>query len=70
MIQWSLGGKDNRSLVLGPQTTDEFRRGGKTHRAVLADAALIAGMKRESIDVMGSDGSWLATVKADGAKGE
>ena len=69
-IEWRLAGKEGRTLILSEHTTSGFRTDPKAEKEVKADASILATMKRDSIDVQGSDGSWLATVKADGVKGE
>jgi hypothetical protein len=65
-IEWRLGGKEGRTLILSDGTSSGYRTDAKVEKQVRQDATILAGMKRESIDVQASDGSWLATVRADG----
>ena len=62
MIQWSLGGREGRTLVLSAQTSLDYRESQKTAKEVRRDAALIATMKRVAIDITSDRGELLATV--------
>jgi hypothetical protein len=62
-IEWRLAGKGGRALILSERTTADFWLDPKVERQVRADAAILAAVKRDAIDVVGSDGSRLATVE-------